>query len=307
MPPRDWPPFYAQLAQDRETYAILELPMFTNEGKGEATYMAYQVLHHKPRFGGRLARDRKLTNPNNIVRLSGMFRHLWLTGLPGEEDLIEYYHPPEDFLRRTDYASQGVPILNYYNVRYIVLYKEALNQEWWERYQALLDSILGSDRQVRYEDEGMQVYSVPIAPPAEDPLTLDVGDGWFPAQVNEAGIIYRWADQGQAEEWQGEADAPRSTLHATNLAREPVEATLSFTIYTFRQPRTVRVELNGEEVSRFELRPEDGTKPVSVDLTLPPGISTIAFSSLEPPSPTGDPSDSRLLSFGMYGVSLDQK
>ena len=33
--PPDWPKFYEQLAQDKDTYAILELPMFTEKGRGE--------------------------------------------------------------------------------------------------------------------------------------------------------------------------------------------------------------------------------------------------------------------------------
>ena len=70
----------------------MELPLFTEKGRGEDTYEAYQSIHGKARLGGRLARDHKLTYPNNFTKQATLFRDFfWLlvawtllrsTGLP---------------------------------------------------------------------------------------------------------------------------------------------------------------------------------------------------------------------------------
>jgi hypothetical protein len=92
-----------------------------------------------------------------------------------------------------------------------------------------------------------------------------------------------------------------------NLSREPVRSVLAFTAYTWKVPRTLKVEINGYEVASIELKPEEIEKQVSLEFDVPSGNNKITFSSPEPPQPTGDPNDARLLNFGMYGVELKEK
>jgi hypothetical protein len=64
--------------------------------------------------------------------------------------------------------------------------------------------------------------------------------------------------------------------------------------------------VNGTNVATFQLTPN--AADFQLDLTLQPGNNIITFASPEPPLPTDDPStDSRLLSFAMYGVTLQPK
>lgn len=292
--PPDWPPFYKELAADKDNYAILELPLFTDLGLGEQHYQVFQVLHNKPRFSGRWARDHKLDDPNNFVKHSSLFRHLLFLGY-GSEKLKDAY-PSVDFLQRTDYRTQGVQILNYYKVRYIILYKDALQPPLFADYISLVGEILGPNASPYYVDDLMQVYRVDEAAPPKNPLTLDVGYGWFPAEISASNNIFRWADS---------ADGQPSELYTMNLTHRPVQATLRFTAYTWRQPRTLQVALDGAEVASFSLTPEEGEKPFTVELTAPPGNNIITFNSPQPPQPTGQPHDARSLSFGMYGVLLE--
>ncbi len=289
----DWPPFYQQIAADTDNYAILELPLFTDLGLGEQHYQVFQVLHNKPRFGGRWARDHKLTNPNNFVKHASLFRQLLFLGY-SDNQLAEAY-PETDFLRRTDYRTQGAQILSYYKVRYIVLYKDALNPDLFAEYDSIVGEILGSGISPYYDDGGMRVYMVGDVPSAANPLTLDVGDGWFAAQTNPSGKVYRWANS---------ADDQPSELYSMNLTQGSVAAALHFTAYTWQKPRTLHVALNGMEVATIPLSTEEGEKPLTIPLTIPPGNNIISFASPEPPEPTGQPKDGRKLSFGMYGVAL---
>jgi hypothetical protein len=293
--PPDWPPFYRQIAQDPDNYSILELPLFTENGRGENHYMMLQSLHEKPRFSGRLARDRKLSNPNNFVKRASLFRHFWLLDLPAE--YREPYYPESDIIDRTDYSTHGVPILNFYGVRYIVLHEEALYPRWDEaEFQQIISQVLGPNPQPIYTDATMRVYSVPQASVPANPLTLDVGYGWYPRKVREDGLIYRWANL--------EDDLPPS-FYMMSLAREPLTATLQFTIYSFQETREVNVDLDGEQLLKLEVTPE--ARPVTLDLTLEPGFHAVQFTTPQAALPTGNPSDARLLSFGMYDVALTEK
>ena len=302
--PPDWPPFYEQIAQDKETYAILELPLFSDAGRGADHYQMYQVLHEKPRFSGRLARDRKLTNPNNFIKRGSLFRHLWMLQFP--ENWTDLHYPDQDILKRTDYKTQGLPILNYYNVRYIILYKEAIDPHNWNRMEEVIAQALGEGVRPHYEDRMMRVYRVPDGPTASNPLTLDVGDGWLSTAVAGDGAIYRWADYGTV--WRPPDRLPPliSELYTMNLTQQPMRVELRFTAFSYKQGRTLRVMLNGNEVGRVQLEAGEALKQVALELTLPPGNNLLSFDSPEPPIGTGDPkADARLFSFALRDISVE--
>lgn len=259
--------------------------------------MMYQVLHQKPIFGGRWARDHKLTNPNNFMKTASLFRNFWL--LDYTPDWRKLYYPPRDFLQRTDYATQGRAILNYYHTRYIVLWKDALYPRWDEdAFQQLIGQVLGPGTAPYYEDDMMRVYRVPDGPPAANPLTLDVGEGWFQAETRPDSTVYRLADSSNGQ---------ASDVVSMNLTQQPLAATFQFTIYTHATPRTVQVLLNDTPLTTLHLRPDADPQQVHLDIILPPGLNHIRFATPEPPVGTGNPHDARLLTFGMYGVALAAK
>jgi hypothetical protein len=96
-------------------------------------------------------------------------------------------------------------------------------------------------------------------------------------------------------------------LYTINLTQGEVKAELKFTAYTWKIERNLSVKLNGVEAANIVLKPEEGEKEYSVEMSLPPGNTIITFGSAEPQEPTGQPGDSRELSFGMYGVDLQAK
>ncbi len=297
MDPPVWPEFYKQIAKDKEPYSLLELPAFTEKGLGENHYTMYQVLHNKPRFGGRWARDHKLTNPDNFMKTSSLYHRLFLLDYP--KDMQQYYYPSKDFLLTpTDYKTQGLAILNRYQTRYIVLYKDALYPGWNEGdFQEIMSRIMSKKPRPFYEDSLMRVYAVPTALPIplSSTLTLDVGNGWSTSETRSDGKVFRLSDAIKGSE---------AELYTMNLSSEPVPAVLQFTAYAIRQPRTLKVKLNGAEAAGITLRPEDPS-PFTVTITIPSGNNKISFSSPQPPLASANPQeDTRLLSFGMYDVSL---
>ncbi|MDQ6908259.1 MAG: hypothetical protein M3176_15665, partial [Chloroflexota bacterium] len=123
----DWPKFYTDvLAQDPDSYAILETPLFVRQrGRSDAVYQAFQIVHHKYRFGSSVARDHKADNPDLFIRHATLFRDFFNVN----RSIIESYRPANapDFLATPDYGVVGLPLLNFYHVRYIVLYTDALD------------------------------------------------------------------------------------------------------------------------------------------------------------------------------------
>jgi hypothetical protein len=301
--PPDFPAFYREIAADHDNYALLELPLFTEEGRGENHYMFYQVLHQKPRFSGRWARDHSLDNPNNFVKTTPLLRDLWLAAQP--EARRDQFYPPQDIVPSPDYSAVGAPLLNLLDVRYVVLYKDAISPDLQQQYDPLLSAVLGPGAAPYRDEPIVTVYRVPERPIPSTPFALAIGNGWYPAAANPAGRVYRWADNATLTPGTNEPASPRSEIYIANASPQPVRAALRFTPYSFAVPRTLVARLDTDEIARNDLNPAAPEREIVADVTVPPGSHTLTFESPQPAQPTGDPNDARRLTFGVYGVTLE--
>lgn len=302
--PPQWPPFYRDvLAHDPASYAILEMPLFAGyeRGRSEGLYNAYQIMHGKYRFSSSLSRDHKADNPNLIVKQGTLFRDaFWFD----KATVREGFRPTRsaDFLATPAYPDLSVPLLNYYHVRYIVLYLDALRDTGpaaTGSARAFVHQAIGSDAQPVYTDDLMEAYRVPDMPPLANPLFLDTGsNGWWPVEKTPDNMPYRWADT---------RDGGSAQLLAFNLSQERRKARVQFTLFNYKSDRTVAVAINNYPVTTFILAP-DATQEVTLDLDIPPGMSMLTLSSPEPPLPVQSDStqsrDNRLLSFGLRQVQI---
>ncbi len=284
-------PFYEQLAQDKTDYAILELPSFTERGRGEDVYQAYQVVHNKGRFGGRLSRDHKLDNPNNFLKTNTLFRDFFLLGEGNARNL----HPAKDVLPSPDFKQIGLPLLNFYNVRYIVLYKAAMTKETGQVALSLVAQVLGQVRPV-YEDQQLIAYRVPDGPNLSQNSSLfaDVGEGWYGAESRN-GETWRWANQ-----------AAKAEIYLYNLTSQAKNVRLDLTSYSFKTERELVVKFNDQLLpGSYHLL--ETYQPFTFELKLAPGRNVISFSSPQPGRSVldyGFKNDSRVLSFAILGAQL---
>jgi hypothetical protein len=205
-----------------------------------------------------------------------------------------------DILAPPDYASVGLPLLNYYHVRYIVLYPDALRAaapDALATTRQLVGQALGASVQPVYVDAITEVYRVPDAPPPANPVFLDIGSsGWFPAQLTATKEPYRWADTANG--------APAEFL-IFNLSPQRQHVSLRMTVQNYAQPRTVDAAINGYTLDHFALDAR-GDHPVAVEFDVPPGMNRLTLSSPQPPVPVEEPGarDNRLLSFSVRGVQI---
>ncbi len=298
--PPTWPPFYQQLAQDHDKYAILELPTFPAEGPAQDIFMGYATLHQKYRFGGRMARDHKLNNPANLTKTALLFRDFFYMNTPQ----ASLFRPKSDFLPTPDFGKLGLPLLNYYNVRYIVIYNNEVGRRLNEQILALLTQVYGGKLPpTYYEDTLMRVYKVPAVPalPADQSVFLDVGQGWYTAQP-QGQQTSRWADTSEDQSAQ---------VLALNLGPISRQVKINFKALNFvpegtRQKRTLRVALNDQNLVEYTL-PEYGLEQdLELSLTLPPGLNHLTFSSPQPALPANPDRnvDGRQLSFRLSDLKL---
>jgi len=291
------------LAHDPEPYAILELPLFAGpeRGRSEGLYTAYQLIHGKYRFSSSLARDHKGDNPNLLVRQSTLFRDFfWFD----KDSIRESYRPTKtpDFLPAPKYPDVSLPLLNYYHVRYLVLYLDALRDTGpaaLSGARGVVHQAIGGAAQPVYEDTLMEVYRVPDAPPLASPLFLDTGTaGWWAPEKTPEGVPFRWADT---------RDGKAAELLVFNLSQEPHKARVQFTMFNYKRDRTVTIAMNGAQVDRFVLA-DSVTRDVTLDLDVLPGLNMLTLSSPEAPLPVQiDPKqgrDNRMLSFSVRQVRI---
>lgn len=295
------PPFYRDvLAKDPDRYAILELPLFSSS-RG-ADWPAYQIVHGKQIFDGSLSRDHKLESPHIFVKHATFYRDLFWAGQAAKQEQFRPTKTP-DILTPPDYATFGTPLLNYYHVRYIVLYPDALRAAAPDALgdaRRLVHEALGADARPIYEDAVTEVYRVPDSPPPANPIFMDIGDsGWFPAQLTPAKDSYRWADTASG--------APAEFL-LFNLSHERQRVSVRMAVQNYTQPRTVDAAINGVILDHFTLA-ERGDHPVAVEFDLPPGMSKLTLTSPEPPAPVREPGarDNRLLSFSVRDVHIAKR
>ena len=296
--PLNTPPFERDiLAKDPGQYAILELPLFS-ASRG-ADWPAHQIVHGKQLFDGSLSRDHKLASPNIFVTHATFFRDLFWVGQPGKQ---EQYRPTKtpDILVPPDFATFGVPLLNYYHVRYIILYPDALRALTpiaLSDARQKIGQALGANVHPVYTDAITEVYRVPDAPPPANPVFLDMSDsGWFPAQLDPDKQPYRWAN--------GTSDAP-AAFTLFNLSQVQQHVHVQMAVQNYAQPRTINLAINGDILDHFTI-PSRGDHPVSVEFDVPPGMNKLTLTSPEPPVPVQEQGarDNRLLSFSVRDVHL---
>ncbi len=300
----DWPPFYRDVvANDPGMYAILETPLFVGQrGRSDAVYAAFQTVYQKERFGSSIARDHKADNPDLFVKRATFFRDFFYLDKTAYTDLYRPSKAP-DFLATPQFGTVGLPLLNFYRVRYIVLYLDALQQTGrgaTDVARGLVRRALGNDVQPVYTDAEMEVYRVPDAPPLAQPLFLDTGStGWWPPEKTPQGIPYRWADTrgGTAAE-----------LLLFNLSATARQARVQFTLFNYQTDRSVGIAMDGRLVQQVALAP-NAARDMALDLDLAPGMHLITLSSPQPPIPIPNNGgrDNRLLSFGLRQVSVQER
>lgn len=272
--PADIPRWYQQVGKEPGDFSILDLPPQDDYWHG-AYRMYFQTAHEKPIFGGYISRE---------------FPHPFITSTPGYQELTYVDGAGDMFSSGPD---QWLSAFQQYKTKYIVLQKVRLPDkvEPVPDLQPSRDAIryvLGEDARPAYEDEQVEVYTVPA--PANTVPFMSVGDGWEPREVGPNGT-YRWM-RSQATL---RIDAPRAE-----------QAYLTFRAASLGREKPLKI-LHGDHVV-FDGRVGGMQEYRIGPLGLPQGVSTLTFISPEgtnSPRQLGLGDDPRQLSFVVLDAALE--
>jgi hypothetical protein len=188
-----------------------------------------------------------------------------------------------------DGAGAWRAALSCQNVRYVVFYKQGLDEQQ-QGTLALQQELFGGVAPA-YEDAMLRAYG-PLDEPPREPYWTAAPDEWFATDSNEVGINYRWM----------KGDHGALLVYPCGQR----EVLLRFNAYSFAQPRTLEVSLNGQPTGSFAL-PQETVAPIEVPLTLRDSENRIELRSLEPaisPAARGFSNDERMISVNLSNVAV---
>ena len=206
------PACYSQkIADDIGDFAIVEVP-FT------AKSMYYQTLHEKKLINGYVSRA-----PDSLT--GSLLSEPFL----GQLMRISYLSMYEDIIEQDMACNRRSKELCHYDVRYVVVHKDLISDEQFNRINAFL--LRSACDPATNETDSAYVYAL-----RNDPRTplIELNDGWYgPEDWN--GMPTRWIGKNASLKIYSEKNRP---------------ATLSLTALSFYCNRTLEIHAGKETISR---------------------------------------------------------
>jgi hypothetical protein len=261
------PAFYEQLANETDDFAIIEVPLI---GNAEAIY--YQTKHNKKMIGGYTSRL-----PDYVERF--LLSHPIYSRF--------FYFFDGDILQQ-NLTEQGESMLNFYNIKYIILHRNGLNNEQFNYANEFLHQVLKKDPEI-YENGSMLLYKVEKGP-MKSFMALD--EGWYPMDISN-GIPTRWIKD-------------EATLLV--YSDKNCSTNLSFQVQSFHQTRNLELYVDGRPYAR---KIESISPTIAkIPILLNEGTNTIRFvakDGCERPSdvPEFGGKDTRCLSFTFQNITIE--
>lgn len=244
------PAIYKQMAAETDDYAILEVP-----GSGAANYMYFQTLHGKKLVNGYVSRT-----PGYAVEF--MSHTPLISDLMSLSDTDTFSRREEaniwirDGIMEKKNRTELMPILYYYNIKYIIIHKGYLSDKEFSLASNLIHDTLGIEP-VAYDSDGLWVYHIPTSQNSSSSMLL--GSGFHDLEDKSGTPTHRIQANG------------------TLLINSPENRTanLSLQVISFYRNRTVEV-YSGNELTARVVVPTVYIN-VTVPVHLAKGSNTVRF------------------------------
>jgi len=278
------PLFYQRLAQEKEDFAVLELPMVSQAVV--ELYLWYQTIHGKRIVGGVISRE------------APEYAAAFIRNTPVVSDLlspsvVSIVLPNSSDILIQDKSKIADSIFNYYNIRYVIFHKDFLeSRELLDKSQIVEKWLKGVKV---FEDTGIIAYEIPTT---ETPMMFTViGDrGWYGAEL-----------------WSGNTSAPwrwmenNGTLIIVNPSSIELRLNLEFTAVSFARSRTLTIYFDNTLVESFPVGFTSGNRFATRVISIPPGETTVKFytpEGSESPASLGVSADNRRLSISFQDIEI---
>ena len=271
----DIPEFYSSLSKNPEDFAIFEIPDLALHVTFPE-YMYYQTAHEKKLITGYAHEPescRKFTENTPLIN-----------------DLYFMRETTENDILNQDIKEIGPSILNYYNIKYIILHENYMTKQQLKFEKNLLSKFL-NEKPVYYKNDSMYVYYVKSLP--IKPFQL-LGEGWDDLEEWN-GIPTRWIS---------------SNASLFTYSTENCSAMLRFQAMSFHRARSLNICSENSVISTVEVPPEFITLDIPVQLHK--GENFIRFQVLDGSErpcdiPALDNADSRNLDVAVQNITIVNK
>lgn len=276
------PVFYKEIANDQENYAIIEVPNIIST-MTLPEYMYYQTVHGKKLVNGYTSRT-----PNYVTQFihsTALINQLMEITLWDTEVKPSFYDIIDQNL-----TNIGPSILNYYDIKYIVVHENLLTGQQIELIKTLLqNSTTGSP--TLYKEDSMVVFEVKKTPLIQ--FTSLTGSGWHGLD-DWNGTPTRWMEND-----------------ATIMIYSPEDQNvdLSFKANSLHRPRTLEIYLNEHPQKRIKIRSNVFEKVYVTEIRLKEGSNIVRFhvpDGCESPSDIAELNnlDTRCLSIAIQDIKI---
>ena len=219
------PGFYYQISNDSDDYAIVDLPLGSSPlwAPGCPTaralgcpsprylYMFYLSIHGKKIVSGGV--DRDMPPLLEFVRRTPVLQK------------FDQFNISEGDILNQRLSLIGQSVLNYYDIRYVILHYNFLNDEYKDDAEAILTQIFANGSY--YKEGDMAVYKVKknnLAP------FMMLGNNWHEIEIWQ-GLPFRLMSNN-------------ATIQIINPTNETIKVKLEFFVTSIYQPRTLNLSIN---------------------------------------------------------------
>lgn len=258
----DYSRFYDDLAAEEGDFSIIDIPGATSYDYG-SKLMFYDRIHQKNNLAGmdfaRIIED-KWDFQKNTPILGDLLYSLSTGGKPPNKEIINDY-----------YYNLATKILNFYNIKYIIVSKAYLRDSKkfdGEAYENTLNFIDGQlDAELVYEDNFLVAFKINPSKQLDGWfLALDLTGDYWAKKEGEKDSVARWAKNG-------------ASLRLVNMGDSPQKIRLSFKT-RIRDLRRVEVYLNGVKQGGFKTKEKKEEHAVLLEEVVP-GDNRIVFKILD--------------------------
>lgn len=281
-------PFYEKLGQDKEKYSVLEIPGSTDYGFASRD-LVWKSIHQKNTINGY---DFARVNDEAYVfqQSTPIIRNLLYDAPDGTSG------NGNDIVKNSYYKISS-EILNYYNIRWIIVDKASLKgnpaqgePNMFYPAKAFVTNVIKCADE--YEDDYLYACKVN---PAETPehmfLELDISNTHWIGKKDTKNGIQRFAENGAG-------------MKLVNMTAQEQKSRLDFNL-KISKPLRIKVLLNGQEVYNKYITTIGQKQSISADLNnIKPGENDITFGVFAADN-SEIHSDKKVDTAGIYQVDVE--
>ena len=217
------PEFYYQISDDSEDYALVELPMAWSPpdvGGSMFFYGFYLSIHGKKFMGSGWTRE-------------SVPYYAFVRRIPVLQKFVQFNITEEDILNQP-LSLIGHSVLNYYEIRYVILHYNFLKSEYKDNAETILTQIFANESY--YKEGEMVIYEV-----KKNNLTpfMMLGNNWHGTEIRQ-GSPFRLMSNN-------------ATIQIINPTNETIEAKLKFVVTSIYQPRTLNLYINNKQIESYNI------------------------------------------------------